>query len=147
MLTREEVVAALGSVDDHLVAEILATGGSSEEFAAARAWVANDEVPMNTGAPLASGRITQFVELLEAADDSLGERGTSVARLSARDQPERLIHHWRCNRIMVLLQVSYVRHGSGNHGSSLYPAGFQQATATERHTVEHTRSYTNRPAR
>src|SRR4051812_11875494 len=36
-LTREEVVAALGSVDDHLVAEILATGASSEEFAAARA--------------------------------------------------------------------------------------------------------------
>jgi hypothetical protein len=72
-LTREEVVAALGSVDDHLVAEILATEASSEEFAAARAWVANDEAPMNTGAPLASGRVAQLIELLEAADGSLGE--------------------------------------------------------------------------
>ena len=72
-LTREEVVAALGSVDDHLVAEILATGASSEEFAAARAWVTNDEAPMNTGAPLASGRVAQLIELLEAADGSLGE--------------------------------------------------------------------------
>ena len=72
-LTREEVVAALGSIDDHLVAEILATGASSEEFAAARAWLANDEAPMNTGAPLASGRVAQLIELLEAADGSLTE--------------------------------------------------------------------------
>jgi hypothetical protein len=72
-LTREEVVAALGSVDDHWVAEILATGASSEEFAAAWAWVTNDEAPMNTGAPLASGRVAQLIELLEAADGSLGE--------------------------------------------------------------------------
>jgi len=28
---------------------------------------------MNTGAPLASGRVAQLIELLEAADGSLGE--------------------------------------------------------------------------
>jgi hypothetical protein len=38
-LTRDEVVAALGSIDDNLVAEILATGASAEEFIQARAWL------------------------------------------------------------------------------------------------------------
>jgi hypothetical protein len=69
-LTRDEVVAAVGSVDDHLVAEILATGASAEEFALACAWLANDEAPMNTGEPLASGRVARLIELLEAADEN-----------------------------------------------------------------------------
>ena len=69
MLTREEVATALGSVDDDLIAEILATGASSEEFAEARAWLANDEALMNAGAPLAKGRVSQLIEMLEAADD------------------------------------------------------------------------------
>lgn len=68
-LTREEVVAALGSVDDHLVTEILATEASAEEFALARAWLANDEAPMNAGEPLASGRVARLIELMEAADE------------------------------------------------------------------------------
>ena len=69
MLTREEVATALGSVDDDLIAEILATGASPEEFAEARAWLANDEALMNAGAPLAKGRVARLIEMLEAADD------------------------------------------------------------------------------
>lgn len=72
-LTREEVAAALGSVDDHLIAEILATGASSEEFAEARAWLMNDEAPINAGAHLPSGRVGRLIEILESVDDGLNE--------------------------------------------------------------------------
>jgi hypothetical protein len=70
-LTRDEVVGALGSIDDNLVAEILATGASGEEFARARAWLNNDEAPINAGDPLASGRVARLMELIEAAEESL----------------------------------------------------------------------------
>ena len=70
-LTRDEVVGALGSIDDNLVADILATGASAEEFARARAWLVNDEAPINAGDPLASGRVARLMELIEAAEESL----------------------------------------------------------------------------
>lgn len=70
-LTRMEVVAALGSVDDATIAEILATGATSEEFAQAEAWLVNDEAPINAGDPLASGRVARLIDLLEAAEESL----------------------------------------------------------------------------
>jgi hypothetical protein len=77
-LTRDEIAAALGSVDDHLIAEILATEASAEEFAQARAWLMNNEAPMNVGAPLPSGRVGRLIELLESVDDGLDE--SSVGR-------------------------------------------------------------------
>lgn len=70
VLTREEIVAALGPVDDHLVAEVMATGASRDELALAEAWFTNDEAPMNAGDSLASGRIARIIDLLQAADDS-----------------------------------------------------------------------------
>jgi hypothetical protein len=80
-LTREEVVAALGSVDDHLITEILATQASAEEFALARAWLANDDAPMNVGEPLASGRVLRLIELMEAADeDGWADEGSPTPR-------------------------------------------------------------------
>ena len=53
-LTRQEIIAALGPVDDATVAEILGTGATSEEMAEASAWIANDEPLMNMGRPLAA---------------------------------------------------------------------------------------------
>ncbi len=80
-LTREEVVAALGSVDDHLIAEILATEASAEEFALARTWLANDEAPMNAGESVASGRVARLIELMEAADeDGWADEGSPTPR-------------------------------------------------------------------
>ena len=80
-LTREEVVAALGSVDDHLTTEILATQASAEEFALARAWLANDDAPMNVAEPLASGRVFRLIELMEAADeDGWADEGSPPPR-------------------------------------------------------------------
>jgi uncharacterized protein (DUF433 family) len=42
-LTREDVRAMLGPVDDGLVVEILGTGASPEELAEAYAWITDDE--------------------------------------------------------------------------------------------------------
>jgi hypothetical protein len=78
-LTRSDVVAAVGAVDDIAVAEILATGASREELAEAVAWIANDEPLMNAGRPLAGGRAARLVEILAARqedEEALLERGT-----------------------------------------------------------------------
>jgi hypothetical protein len=68
-LTREEIVAALGPVDDIVVSDILASGASAEEFAQARAWMVNDEAPINAGDPLASGRVAQLMGILENLEE------------------------------------------------------------------------------
>ena len=68
-LTREDVRAVLGPVDDILVAEILRTGASREELVEAHAWMTNDEAAMNTGQPIASGRVGQLIDILEADED------------------------------------------------------------------------------
>lgn len=67
-VTREEIVAVLGSVDDQLITEILAVGASPEELTTAKAWLTNNEAPMNAGAPLATGRVAKLIELIEADD-------------------------------------------------------------------------------
>ena len=68
-VTREEIVAALGPVDDIVVTDILATGATAEEFAQARLWLANDEAPINAGDPLASGRTARVMEILENLEE------------------------------------------------------------------------------
>ena len=60
-LTRSDVVAALGQVDDVTVADIIATGASHPELAEALAWIANDEPLVNAGRSLASGRTARLV--------------------------------------------------------------------------------------
>jgi len=71
VLTRDQVAAALGSVEDHYAASILATGASLEEFAQAQAWMVNDEAAMNVGQPMPSGRVAQLVDLMRRAEESL----------------------------------------------------------------------------
>jgi len=68
-MTREEVRAVLGPVDDSLIVEILGTGASLEELTEAYAWVTDDEAPMNAGRPLASGRVSLLIDILEAAEE------------------------------------------------------------------------------
>jgi hypothetical protein len=72
-LTREDVTAVLGAVDDGTMVEILGTGATVEELTEARAWVSNDEALINAGRPLASGRIGRLVEILDSLDE--GEDG------------------------------------------------------------------------
>lgn len=68
VLTHDQVAAALATTDDRLIADILATGASAEEFAQARVWLENDEAPINAGEALASGPAAQILELIEAAE-------------------------------------------------------------------------------
>jgi uncharacterized membrane protein YkvA (DUF1232 family) len=63
-LTRNDVINAIGPVDDTIVAQVIGTGASKEELAEARAWVANDEAMMNAGRPLAGGRVARLLEIL-----------------------------------------------------------------------------------
>jgi hypothetical protein len=68
VLTHDDVAAALGPVEDRLIADILATGATAEEFALARAWLENDEARINAGEALASGPVARVMELVEAAE-------------------------------------------------------------------------------
>lgn len=72
-LTRDDVLKALGSADDVLVEEILDTGVTREEFERARAWLANDEAPMNRGEHLADARVARVIALIEAADADMAD--------------------------------------------------------------------------
>jgi len=77
-LTKAEVVAALGRINDGTIAQIIATGATREELAEAYAWTANDEPLMNAGRPRASGRVGRLVELLsrmQEDEEALLERG------------------------------------------------------------------------
>ena len=76
-LTREDVVAALGRVDDVTIAEIIATGTTRKELAEAQAWIANDDLLLSSGHPRAVGRVGQLVDILAAMqedDEALLER-------------------------------------------------------------------------
>ena len=68
VLTHDEVTAVLGAADDRLVADILATGATTEEFARARLWLENDEAPINAGEALADSREARIIGLIEAAE-------------------------------------------------------------------------------
>jgi uncharacterized membrane protein YkvA (DUF1232 family) len=68
-LTRDDVITTLGQVDDIVVAEILGTGATAEELAEAQAWLSNNEPLMNSGRPLATGRVTRLIEIIEDIDD------------------------------------------------------------------------------
>ncbi|WP_424139576.1 hypothetical protein [Roseomonas chloroacetimidivorans] len=69
VLTGEDVRSILGPVDNHLVARILATGATREELAEAYTWLSNNEAPMNSGQPLASGRVAELIDLLEESEE------------------------------------------------------------------------------
>jgi len=67
-VTRDDVTAALGQIDDAVISEIIGTGATTEELAEARAWLANDEPLMNAGRPLATGRVRTLIDILAELD-------------------------------------------------------------------------------
>ncbi len=76
-LRYDDVIAALGPLDDVVVAEIIGTGATVDELAEARAWVTNDEPLLNEGRPLAEGRVKRLIEIirdLEKDEESLAPR-------------------------------------------------------------------------
>jgi hypothetical protein len=79
-LTRKDVVALIGDVDDTISAEIIATGASAEELLEAHAWLANDEPLMNAGRPLPGGRVARLVDIMAAIKEE--EEAEEIARRS-----------------------------------------------------------------
>jgi len=74
-ITRNDVIRAIGAVDDVTVAQIIATDATVDELAEAQAWLANDEPMMNSGRRLATGRVRELVDILtelEPDDDDDG---------------------------------------------------------------------------
>jgi hypothetical protein len=77
-LTRKDVVALFGGLDDVVIADIIATGATARELAEAHAWLANDEPLMNAGRPLPAGRIARLVDIIAAISEE--EEQEEVAR-------------------------------------------------------------------
>jgi hypothetical protein len=63
-VTRSDIVEMFGPLDDVVVTQIIELGTTAADLAEAKAWIANDEALMNSGRPLASGRVGQIVDLL-----------------------------------------------------------------------------------
>ena len=80
IVTRKDVTAMLGELDDDDVTEIIATGTTAEELAEAHAWLGNDEPLMNAGRPLPSGRVARVVEIVAAISEEEAEE--EIARRS-----------------------------------------------------------------
>ncbi|CAL8980588.1 hypothetical protein RHODGE_RHODGE_01332 [Rhodoplanes serenus] len=70
-MTKEEVTAILGPVDEILIAEINQTGATSEELAEAWAWLNADEALINEARPHPSGRVGALVKILESIEPDL----------------------------------------------------------------------------
>jgi hypothetical protein len=79
-ITRDDLIKATGAVDDVTIAQMIATGATVDELAEALAWLANDEPMMNSGRPLATGRVRELVDILvELEPDDDDGRGAPAA--------------------------------------------------------------------
>jgi hypothetical protein len=63
-LTRDDVIKAVGQVDDVTIAEIIGTGATAEELTEAQAWVVNDDPLLNAGEPLPTGKVRELIDIL-----------------------------------------------------------------------------------
>ena len=81
-LTRDDVIKAVGAVDDVTIAEIIGTGTTAEELAEAQAWIVNDDLLLNAGKPLPSGRVRLLVDILaELEPDEDKEPGPVASQI------------------------------------------------------------------
>ena len=63
-LTRDDVIKAVGEVEDVTIAEIIGTGATAEELAEAQAWIANEDVLLGAGKPPPAGRVRELIDIL-----------------------------------------------------------------------------------
>ncbi len=72
-LTRDDVTKAVGGADDVTIAQIIATGATTDELAEAQAWIVNDDPLLNAGKPLPSGRVRELIDILAELETSEDE--------------------------------------------------------------------------
>jgi hypothetical protein len=83
-LTRDEVIKAVGEVDDVTIAEIIGTGATAEELAEAQAWIANEDVLLDASKPAPAGHVRELIDILaeletdEEEDEEAGPVGGEV---------------------------------------------------------------------
>jgi hypothetical protein len=63
-VTRDDVISAVGPVDDVTIAGIIGTGATADELAEAQAWIVNDDPLLNAGKPLPRGRVRELIDIL-----------------------------------------------------------------------------------
>jgi hypothetical protein len=87
-ISRDDVVAHFGPVDDATAAEIIATGATLAELQLARAEVAKDELGTNPDKRLPAGPIGRVIDIVERVRNAtrhpisgslLGEGGSGLA--------------------------------------------------------------------
>jgi hypothetical protein len=79
-LTRDDVIKAVGEVDDVTIAEIIGSGATAEELAEAQAWLANEDALLDAGKPPPTGRVRQLIDILAELeqDEDEGEGVVTV---------------------------------------------------------------------
>jgi hypothetical protein len=70
-LTHDDVVKAIGPVEDVTIGRIIGTNATVDELAEAQAWITNDEPLINEGRPLPSGRVGELIDILAELEPSL----------------------------------------------------------------------------
>ena len=81
-LTRDDVAKAVARADDVTIAEIIGTGATVDELAEAQAWIVNDDLLLNAGKPLPSGRVRLLVDILaELEPDEDKEPGPVASQI------------------------------------------------------------------
>ncbi|WP_164919709.1 hypothetical protein [Hansschlegelia zhihuaiae] len=68
-MTREDVLALLGPVDEVQIAEVVATGATADELAEALGWINAEDALVAERKPPPSGRVARLVELLAPAEE------------------------------------------------------------------------------
>ena len=63
-LKRDDVIKAVGEVDDVTIAEIIGTGATAEELARAQAWIATEDALLDAGKPPPAGRVRELIDIL-----------------------------------------------------------------------------------
>jgi len=81
-LTRDDVIKAVGEVDDVTIAEIIGTGATAEELAEAQTWIANEDVLLDAGKPAPAGHVRELIDILAEleTDEGAGRGGRPRGR-------------------------------------------------------------------
>ena len=73
-MTREDVIAILGPVEDDLIVAVLATGATAEELEEAFGWLNEDDVLGRQLHRQPSGRVAELCNILQPAEEEEDHR-------------------------------------------------------------------------